>query len=73
MKLLKFDVPTLDGNILNWKQFREQFTVSVHEKSSLSNDEKLVYLQQAIKDGPAKSLIEGFSRSGDHYDEAVDC
>ena len=73
VKLPKLDVPTFDGNILNWKQFWEQFTVFVHKRFSLSNAEKLVYLQQAIKDGPAKSSIEGLSRSGDHYDEAVDC
>ena len=33
--------------------------------------EKLVYLQQALKGGPARSTIEGLSRSGDNYDEAV--
>ena len=73
VKLPKLDVPTFDGNILSWKQFWEQFTVSVHDRSSLSNAEKLVYLQQAIKDGPAKSSIGGLSRSGDHYNEAVEC
>ena len=47
--------------------------MSVHHRSSLSNAEKLVYLQQAIKDGSARSAIEGLSRSGDHYNEAIDC
>ena len=47
--------------------------MSVHDRPSLSNAEKLVYLEQAIPDGPAKSSIEGLSRPGDHYDEAVDC
>ena len=73
VKLPKLDVPTFDGNILNWKQFWEQFAVSVHDRSNLSNAEKLVYLQQAIKNGPAKTSIEGLSRSGDHYNEAVEC
>ena len=49
VKLPKLDVPTSDGNILNWDQFWEQFTVSVHDHSNFSNAEKLVYLQQAIK------------------------
>ena len=35
--------------------------------------EKLVYLQQALKDGSARHAIEGLSRSGDHYNEAVEC
>ena len=35
VKLPKLDVPTFDGNILHWKQFWEQFTVSVHDRLSL--------------------------------------
>ena len=32
-----------------------------------------MYLQQSLKDGSAKSVIEGLSRSGEHYAEAVGC
>ena len=73
VKLPKLDVPTFDGNILNWKCFWEQFCISVHDRSSLSDSEKLVYLQHALKDGSAKRVIEGLSRSGEHYGEAVKC
>ena len=73
VKLPKLDVPTFDGNILNWKCFWEQFSISVHDRSSLSNSEKLVYLQHALKDVSAKHVIEGLSRSGEHYTEAVKC
>ncbi len=44
VKLPKIEVPMFDGNILSWKR---QFSVSVHERSSLSGSEKLVYLQHA--------------------------
>ena len=44
VKLPKLDVPVFDGNILHWKQFWDQFCVSVHERSNLTNAEKLVYL-----------------------------
>jgi len=44
-KLPKLDVPTFDGDILNWTQF---CAVSVHNRKNLSETEKLVYLQQAI-------------------------
>ena len=71
-KLPKLDVPAFDGDVLHWKQFWEQFKVSVHDRSSLSNTEKLVYLQQAIKSGSAKSAIEGLSHTGDNYEEAID-
>ena len=45
--------------------------MSVHDHSDLSEAEKLMYLQQAIKDGSTKSVIEGLSRSGDQYQEAI--
>ena len=74
VKLPKLEVPTFDGNILHWKCFGEQFCISVHDHPSLSDSEKLVYLQHALKDGSAKHVIEGLlSRSGDHYIEAVKC
>ena len=72
VKLPKLDVPSFDGDVLNWRQFWEQFSVSVHDRKSLSDAEKLVYLQQAINKGSAKNVIEGLSRSGKNYGEAVD-
>lgn len=32
-----------------------------------------MYLQNSIKDSPAKYAIEGLSKSGEHYEEAVKC
>jgi hypothetical protein len=52
-----------------WKQF----CASVHDCTNLSNSEKLVYLQHALKDGSVKHAIEGLSRSGEYYAEAVKC
>ena len=68
-KLPKLNVPTFDGEVLHWQQFWEQFEVAVHNRSSLSDAEKLVYLKQ----GSARSAIEGLSQSGDQYKEAIDC
>ena len=73
VKLPKIDVPTFDGNILNWQTFWEQFSIAIHERSSLSDTEKLVYLRHSLKDGAAKKVIEGLSRSGDQYAEAIMC
>ena len=72
-KLPKLDVPTFDGDVLHWQPFWEQFETSVHDHNSLSKAEILVYLQQAIRNGSAKTAIEGLSHSGDQYDEAVGC
>ena len=73
VRLPKLDVPTFDGGILHWKQFWEQFCVSVHDRTSLTDAEKLVYLQHALKGGSAKAVIEGLSQSGEQYSEAVQC
>ena len=32
-----------------------------------------MYMQNAIKDKTAKSLIAGLTKSSDHYDEAIKC
>ena len=40
---------------------------------NLSDAEKLVYLQQSLRNGSAKSAIDGLSRSGEYYAEAVKC
>ena len=67
VKLPKLDVPTFNGDIIHWKQFWDQFSVSVH------NAEKIIYLQHALKDGSARKAIEGLSHSGENYDDAVKC
>ena len=73
LKLPKLDVPIFDGDILHWWSFWEQFHISVHERTHLSDAEKLVYLQQSLKGASVKGAIEGLSRSGDCYSEAIRC
>ena len=72
VKLPKLDVPTFDGQVVNWRSFWEQFEVSVNSQTVLSDSEKLVYLKHALKDGSANKVIEGLSRTGDHYQEAIE-
>ena len=71
VRLPKLETPKFDGNLLNWRVFWEQFEVSVHERN-IPDSEKLVYLQSALKDGTAKGIIEGLSRSGEFYSEAIE-
>ena len=47
--------------------------MSIHSRSDLANAEKLAYLRNALKNGSAKNVIEGLSRSGEQYDEAIAC
>ena len=44
---------------MNWRSFWEQYEVSIHSREQLSDPEMLAYLRQALKDGPAKRVIEG--------------
>ena len=69
VRLPKLDVPTFDGDILNWRTFWEQFCIAVHDRSYLTDAEKLAYLRHAPKGGTANNTVEGLSRSGDQYDE----
>ena len=73
VKLPKLDVPKFDGDVLHWQTFWEQFYVAIHSQADLPEAQKLAYLRQALKDGSAKSTIEGLSRSGEQYGEAVEC
>ena len=59
MKLYKLSVPTFNGDILNWATFSEQFAITIDEKKELSNTQKLEYLQDTLKDSPAKDVIAG--------------
>ena len=56
-------MPTFDGDVLHWAHFREQFKISIHDRQQLSESEKLVYLQQAVKNGSAKPVIEALART----------
>ena len=73
VKLPRLDVPTFNGNLVNWTNFWDQFQISVHNRSQLSNSEKLAYLKHALKESPAKHAIQCLSGSGDHYEEAIKC
>ena len=45
VKLPKLSVPTFDGNVVGWRSFWEQYTVSVHDRTDLSPSQKLTYLK----------------------------
>ena len=47
--------------------------MAIHSKAQLKDAEKLAYLRDALKDGPARHVIEGLSQDADYYKEAIDC
>ena len=60
-----------DSDILHWQTFWEQFSIAIHDRANMSDTEKLVYLHHSLKDCSARSVIEGLSRSGEQYAEAI--
>ena len=67
VKLPKLSAPTFDGKLTSWTSFWQQFEVAIHRRTILSDVEKLAYLRNSLKDGSAKSIIEGLSSSGEFY------
>ena len=71
VKLPKLDVPTFSGNILQWLTFWEQFSVAIHDGMDVTKPQKMAYLCQALKHGSVRNMVEGLSRTGEQYDEAI--
>ena len=73
IKLPKISVPTFDGKVLNWKSFWEHFDATIHSKTRLNITKKLIYLQDALKDSPARLVIQGLTWTSESYKEAIKC
>ena len=73
VKLSKMNVATFDGNILNWSTFWQQFVVAIHSKAQPDDTEKLAYLKDVLKNGPARLIIESLTHDAECYKEAIDC
>ena len=73
VSLLRIEIPPFDGNILKWRLFWEQFQVAVHDKPHLREIDKLTYLRDAVKGGPARNVIQGLTQTADSYQEAIEC
>ena len=73
INLPRIEIPTFNGNILNWRLFWEQFQAAIHDKPQLGEVDKLTYLQDALKDGPARSVIQGLTQTAESYQEAIRC
>lgn len=70
VKLPRLDLPTFDGEILQWKNFFDMFSASVHSSQSLSKIQKFTYLKAALS-GEAEASIADLSLSDANYDVAI--
>ena len=73
IRLPRIEIPAFDGNILKWRIFLEQFESAIHSKPHLFECDKLTYLRQALKSGPAKNIVMGLTQTFVNYDKAIRC
>ncbi|XP_078363870.1 uncharacterized protein LOC144648110 [Oculina patagonica] len=60
VKLPKINLPTFDGNVLNWQPYYQSIKVSVVDNPSLADVQKLEYLMRSLK-GSAAEAVKGFA------------
>ena len=65
------DVPTFDGDIMNWSSFWAAFMSTVGSRDSLSDTKKLIYLRKAVKDPDTQNLLHSPSETPEMYQEVV--
>ena len=53
-------------NIISWKNFWSMFDATIHKQAGLTDIEKLLYLKQAVRGGPAADVIECLSHTEDN-------
>ena len=70
VKLPKLEFPTYSGDLLGFKEFWDQFEVSVHDHSGLSAVEKFTYLKNGLS-GVAKETVSGLSLTNENYPVAI--
>lgn len=67
--LSKKDLPKFDGNIVEWRSFRDTFQSLVHEQSFISNIERFHYLISCLSGAPL-AIVEAIPLSADNYNIA---
>ena len=71
VKLPQLDMPTYNGDRLIWTEFWDTFETTIDKNGSLSEVEKLKYLNSKLT-GEAKLAVSGILLSNENYKVAVD-
>ena len=66
----KLLLPTFSGDILEWQEFFESFSVAV-DRQSIADIEKFQYLKANLK-GDAASILTGLPMTSNNYKIAID-
>ena len=65
-RLPKLNLPVFDGNMNDWPTFYECFKSMIHDKSQLSDIDKITYLIGSLS-GSARSVCTGVHPVGNNY------
>ena len=68
IKLPKLNLPSFDGNILNWQELWDIFKPTIHEQD-LTNVMKFSYLKGVLR-GAAATAVSGISGINENYYKA---
>nr|CAI5839513.1 unnamed protein product [Callosobruchus analis] len=71
VKLPTINLPTFDGNLQNWLEFRDIYESLIHKNESISNIQKFHYMRASLSHEPAQ-LIKGIEFSLNNYELAWD-
>ncbi|XP_025204443.1 uncharacterized protein LOC112601188 [Melanaphis sacchari] len=69
VQLPKIPLPTFDGRLQSWPDFRDRFTTLVGRRAHLSNIEKFYYLLGCLQSGP-NEVVKGITVSESTYELA---
>ena len=67
VNLPKLELPSFNGDKLKWSEFWDTFEATVDQNSSLSDVEKLTYLNSKLT-GEAKHTVSGIQLSNENYE-----
>jgi len=70
MKLPKLTLPTFNGDVIEWHEFIEAFTLVV-DQNPMNDFEKLQYLKSSLK-GEAADILSGLPLTKNNYSVAVE-
>ncbi|XP_071176443.1 uncharacterized protein [Mytilus edulis] len=70
-KLPKLNLPTFDGNVLEWQSFWDSFDSAIHNNNTLTDVQKFNYLKSLLE-GEASYTIAGFALTHTNYNKAIE-
>ena len=70
-KLPTIEVPTFNGDVMNWATFWAAFQSAVGNRDTLSDTTKLIYLRKAIMDPETQTLLTSPQETPDMYQDVV--